>query len=186
MTLSRDELRVRLDELAKSPKPKNLSPGAMCYRVRGDTEKSVTVEYVCPICQTRTVHALKEATESFGLLLTIVRAIRSAPAKRTVVSEIMLRNFMEGELSGVSELELSLDESELCSACCPDLEEPMLVLVVTYSNGESHRFRGLECEDLQLIKLFLDGSRVYEGRMGAEYPLKKKVPRLKKLLGLED
>ena len=51
---SRAELEKRLGELAKSEPPKDLAPGAECYKTAGPPRRE---DYTCPTCGERTLYA---------------------------------------------------------------------------------------------------------------------------------
>ncbi len=178
MTLSRDELRAKLDELAKSPPPEELAHGAMCYKIG---PRPVRTEYVCPTCQSKSVYGKDSQMDMLGLF----RSLWPGRIHR-LIKRVYLRKCLEEDLKAISDLKLSVDESELCVICKPSVSSPSLTLVVEYEDGRVHRYRGLERRDLHLIQQLLVGAHKYQGNRGREFPLKEQIPRLKKLLGLED
>ncbi len=162
--LSREQLEEQLRKLVSAPPPQNLKSGAMCYRVAAPPR---TVEYTCPVCAAKTSY-------SSGAKLSLERLLvwRLAPMRRAV-----------REIANVT---ASLDERELCRACSPKApDRPEVVLVVRHADGSEVRTRGVTQEDLDLLVAFTTGADRVAGRQGSEQPLYKKLPRLRRLLGLE-
>jgi hypothetical protein len=164
----RSEIRERLKTLFKSNAPKELSKGAMCYRM---AMPPTIVEYVCPKCGEKTLYTGEEGPRSVDDTNKVRREI---VACRRVLKEI------EG-------LDIELDENQFCAKCTPDLKEvPKICLLVRYEGEkESHRVEGITSEDLIILKEFLDGKDKHTGRQGVETPLRNYVDRLEELLGVE-
>lgn len=157
--LTPDELKARLEALAKAKPPAPASPAAMCYRMAGPPQ---TADYVCPVDGTRTQYA-----RASGL----VDLVRAVPGLRQ----------MAASLPG---LDARLDESALCRRCSPAAASPTVALVVTHSDGRTVRTVGVGTFDLQILREFLDGALVHAGSHGATSPLKAHLPRIRELLGL--
>jgi hypothetical protein len=85
---------------------------------------------------------------------------------------------MRAAIQGMKNLEVSLDESELCRRCQPH------ALVVRHADGKEQRTRGVSLEDLRILAEFLEGKTRHEGPMGGESLLKDHEKRLRELLGL--
>jgi len=168
--LSRDEVRRALERLAESPPPSKLSIGADCYARIGPP---ATACYVCAKCGDRTLYARRPTgaegpPEARGAGLGLLHEL---PEYRRQAKEV--RN-----------LDLELDESEFCGKCRPEVSDPQMVLVVRYpGTADPHRCRGVNQEDLRLIRAFLAGRLEYVNLFGEGSPLKERMPRLRELLG---
>ena len=158
--LSREQLRTRLAGLAKAPPPKP-SMGAMCYDMAMPPQRA---EYVCPACGEKSLYVE-------GLAQTVAWELQSCR-----------RQFKE--LQKVSGDAVRLDESLFCRQCKPDEEEPALVLVVSYKEGNPHRTKGVDSNDLRLVTEFLSGETGHKDFYDAVTPLNKHAERINELLGL--
>ena len=166
----RAEVRDRLLKLSQGKPPENLSVGAMCYEMVGPPAR---VDYVCPRCGEKTLYALDRSDEVDRPYPDLSVLQYELPACRRLVEQV----------KGIS---LQLDESQFCAHCCPDVENPTLVLLVSYGDEkESHRVEGVTLEDVQLLSEFFSGLDVHAGEMGVQTPLKDYTDRLGKLLGVE-
>lgn len=163
-SLNRAEIVKKLQELAKSPVPKDLAPGAMCYSVALPPERA---EYVCPKCGEKTLYT--------NTSLSVWDLERHINAARRSIKKLK-------EVGGVG---LNLDESRFCRKCSPEGITPMLVLQIQYDDGETREVTGISPKDLQLLIDFFSGKLVCDtGSMG-ERPLKMFDMRLRELLGLK-
>lgn len=89
-------------------------------------------------------------------------------------------------------LNIELDEAEFCKSCSPKVESPKLNIVVRFrTEDNSHRVRGIDRIDLQLIAEFLEGSNKHILSMEEanivkvkEQPLKNYIDRIKVLLNV--
>ena len=161
--LDRSQIRAMLAELASSPPPES-SPGAMCYSVRAARPRT---DYVCPSCGERTQYSEDDARTA--------RFLNSG-------LESCRHHF-----KGIAELvgdAVTLDESQFCRSCSPDVDAPKLVLMIDYVDGEPKVIAGVSPVDLQMICEFLSGDRTHSGPRGSTMPLKDQLPRLQKLLGV--
>jgi hypothetical protein len=202
----REELRRRLEELARSEPPLDLSSGAMCYSVAAPSE---VVEYLCPVCGQKTLYALgnepgpKSAWSRLGRFLQAGQgaerkaeapASGGAPTRSISLTDAGWANLglveygleycrRQVEECRAGELGITLDESQFCEQCRPGLTAPKLALVVQGERRE-HRVEGVTVTDVQLVAEFLEGKNKHVGDMGREVPLKEHAPRLAQLLGI--
>ena len=170
--LTRDELARRLGKLARSSPPAKLKPGAMCYEMAAGPAR---LDYVCPDCGAKTLYALKGSTQEgdveMGWDVSLVLS-QELPACRRAVKT-------------VAGLDVSLDESEFCRNCRPDVKSPALVLVVRHPDAaEPHRARGINQDGLRLIRELLAGKETHTGATDDESALKDHMKRLIELLGV--
>lgn len=210
--MQRDEMRKRLEELAKSAPPKDLSSGAMCYEMATPPERA---EYVCPACGDKTLYATGRQPDTkgpTGLLRWLGRLLGAVtepesqeprpgdeapgtgksrdPVGLDLVSLVewgipdYRRQLQE---SGAAAAGVRLDESQFCERCRPGVAEPKLALVVPYEGeGGTHRVEGVSEEDVQLVcELFKGEGKHNQGATG-EVPLKEHTRRLAELLGVPD
>jgi len=157
--ITREELAKRLAALpAKSDKP--LEPGAMCYSMA--PRPPTAHDYICPKDGHRTQYAKGQMSELLASEL---------PEMRETIKRI-------------KNLNVSLDESELCRRCKPKVSEPSVTLVVRHSDGKEQRTPHPTTEDVQLLADFLEGRTIHTGPTGRETLLKELEKHLAKLLGL--
>ena len=153
-------LEQKLIKLQKtSPKSSDIREGAMCYEPGPPAD---TVDYICPKDGERTHY-----TRGNQVFISVedIAPIRAM-------------------LKTINIVYLTLDESELCRKCSPDINDPQLVLVVRIPGAPMHRFRGVNYEDIVLIREFLAGEEVHNGDSDSKTPLKDYIPRIEKLLGI--
>jgi hypothetical protein len=82
-------------------------------------------------------------------------------------------------------LDITLDESQFCKHCRPDVIEPKLGLIVKYPDRpEPHCAWDVSWTDLTMIKAVTEGKLKYKGLNDGEAALKTQQKRLKELLGL--
>jgi hypothetical protein len=160
--LTREQLSDRLQKLAETPPPTQLSTGADCYKVAMPPD---TADHVCPRDGSRT---------SYSKNATVARRVRELPSLRQAAST----------LPGIK---ASIDDSEFCRVCTPKAPaDPQPVLVVTLPGGGERRTRAVTDDDLQVLREFAMGSLKHEGGQGYETPLKDRLPRIRELLGMDD
>ena len=169
-SVKRADIQQSLQKLAASKPPEVNKMGAMCYEMSGPPE---TAQYVCPKCGEKTLYKLgkdEDARKNYAV-----------------------NNFIEYELDScrraaksIKGINLTLDESQFCKKCSPDVKSPKLAIVINYEGEkEPHRVEGITCNDLQLIAEFLSGADVHVSDNDAETPLKNYTKRLSELLGVE-
>jgi len=172
-SLDRAAVRAMLKHLTDTPLPKKLSPGAMCYY---SSVRLRRTDYVCPQCGERTLYEeskledIKYSRDNVCIIIgeDIPGCHRELAKIRKIVGDAM-----------------ALDESQFCRKCSPKVTEPKLVLHITYEDGTTRNAEKVTAEDLQLIREFLAGDAVHKGVRDREIPLKKSLPRLQELLGVE-
>ncbi len=159
--LSRSELIEKMSVLAKKEAPKELSQGAMCYKVAVTPSRA---EYICPVCHHKTIY-----TDNTGLALN-----RELSTCRSLAESMI-------------EIECRLDESEFCRKCTPDLkEEPQLCIITRYKEEtRENRVCGIHDEDLIVLREFFDGKLTHSDDYDYETPLKNKLTRISQLLLIE-
>lgn len=171
-TLSRQDIEKQLAYIAKSPPPKNLAVGAMCYDIAGPPER---IDYVCPVCGEKTLYVMERTADG---------QIDQQQWKTagTVQALESLRRLTQQ----IDKLEVTLDESQFCSHCSPGIEDPRVALVVDYPDTpEPHRAWDISVQDLQILQAFSKGQLKYTDPLDSERPLKDTLPRLEELLGVD-
>ncbi|MCL1909735.1 MAG: hypothetical protein FWG05_02235 [Kiritimatiellaeota bacterium] len=165
---AKDPMRERVDkllaEIAAQPEPVlDKIWSAMCYEMMAPPERA---EYVCPICGAKTIH-VKDAAETVAWTLE---------NHRYFLEEVVKFG-----------LDASLDERAFCETCRKEsgLENGSLdVYLDVRMNGKiAHTL--LEENDWDKLTAFLEGTNVWKN-MDGEYPLKPELPRIRKLLGIDD
>jgi hypothetical protein len=90
---------------------------------------------------------------------------------------------MVKEIKGLA---VTIDESEFCRKCSPAVMSPVVILITRYpDHKDEYRAKGVNSEDLVLIREFLEGSDRHKGAQDIETPLKNHLPRLRELLGIK-
>ena len=117
---TRAELAARLERLAASPSPTELAIGASCYAPRIMEPR---FEYVCPTCGEKTIYC----SRTDGQLGDADRANVYAEGAGVLPEDLGAYRRL---IDGVSGIALSLDESQFCRECRPDVTKPKVVLVV--------------------------------------------------------
>ena len=153
-----DALRERLEKLAESAPPRKLSPGAMCYDMAMPPDR---FDYVCPACQTKTVHARTQTQAPIQWEL--------AACRRT--------------LKTIKGLNIELTETGFCAKCDPDAKAPVLGIRIRYAGNKIHTMAPIASVDLQLIAEFMAGKDKHDGGQAGEKPLRDYAKRLAELLG---
>lgn len=168
-------LEERLRELAASPAPTDLEPGAMCYKPVAPPQGAV---HVCPVCGARTEWGdapdgpapAPEHHADGGW--SEVYVVRHAPEIRAAVAAL------KGPFAA------RLDESALCRRCSPEAPAPELVLIVAWSDARVVRTPGVTLDDIRLIAEFLAGSDRHVHDNDGQAALSGYAPRVAALLGL--
>ncbi|MFH0887084.1 MAG: hypothetical protein V1843_02830 [bacterium] len=156
--LSKTAIQQKLADLSKKPAPTELKMGAMCYDMAGPPER---VEYTCPIDNTKTLYTQNTDTVSWDI-----------PAARRLIKTINNPAF-------------TLDESEFCKKCNPNITAPKLNLIVKYAGQKPYTMENISPNDLKLINEFLSGQDKHKTSNDAELPLKDYSDRLKVLLDVK-
>jgi len=161
----RETLKARLEKLSKSPPPKNLKMGAMCYDMAEPPDR---IDYVCPACGEKTLYARDDKNRGS---LTFFLSYQLQECR-----EIAKK---------VKGLDIVLGEHEFCRKCSPATKAPVLILKVNYPGEKTHVVRDVHEDDLGLLVEFMNNSDRHVGGQGRETPLKDYVPRLRELLGIQ-
>ncbi len=172
---TRAELAQRLKRLAASPPPAKLAPGAMCYAPHAP---DLRFEYVCPTCGERTVYDWLRT----GQGRDADRDIVCTQTTETFPHDLTEYRRLIADVWGIA---MSLDESQFCKKCRPDVAKPKIVLVVKLPGGEQpHRVEDVSRLDLTLLSRFASGSDCADLGAAGERPLKDYLPRIRELLGI--
>jgi hypothetical protein len=158
--VSKSEIQERLIELSKSVTPAKLNQGAMCYEMSAPLDR---YEYVCPKCGEKTLYTSDE-----GL------------AEKA--SEIESYRISVTRMNG---LDISLDESEFCKKCSPDIKTPVLYINIKYKDDPLvHKICCIGHSDFALMYEFLCGSKVHRLFNVQEVPLKNYIEQLQFLFDI--
>ena len=168
-SLKQEDVQRRLLDLSKSPAPTELAPGAMCYKPAMPPKSA---DYTCPKCGEKTLYNLETAEDRNQATKAIGAVNVDIPNCRRTIKLI-------------KGLNVSLDETQFCKKCSPDIQSPKLVLIINYEGGKQHSVEGVTNDDLILISEFLSGSDKHKDSGDFETPLKNHIKRLKELLGVE-
>jgi hypothetical protein len=156
----RSAIKEKLEVLAKTPAPTDLKQGAMCYTVVNTSDSTY---YSCPKCGEKTLY-----TKNAGRFVQ-----RELPGCRSMANTL-------------SEINLTLDESQYCKKCSPDIVSPQLCMTYKLSDDTSEtNICGIDSDDLEIMKEFLQGTEKHEAGQGREVPLKDYLPRLQQLFGIK-
>jgi hypothetical protein len=179
--LSREVIERRLLQLERSPRPKNLHEGAMCYSPAAPPDHWV---YVCPTCGKRTAY-VSEWVVNLGSGASSARepsdGERRVPGENPWREWLLLDPALRLARAFPKGCGISLDESALCAFCRPDAEEWEPVLVLELS-GEPPRRLALNRHDVPILRAFVEGSDRYRDPFDSEYPLASAVRRLRDIL----
>lgn len=168
-SFNRAELKQKLIALSKSPAPTELATGAMCYKPAMPPKSA---DYTCPKCGEKTLYSIEKIenkNEGYQIIGTVNVDIPNC--RRTIKT--------------IKGIKITLDESQFCKKCSPDILSPKLVLIIEHEDGKKHTFTGVTNNDLILISEFLSGSDKHKDEGDFETPLKNHVNRLSELLGVE-
>lgn len=169
--LTREDIERQLEHLAKSPPPKKLAMGAMCYAI---AVPSQTVDYICPECGEKTLYSMPDSNEpnAFSQAWNAARALSwELQDCRRLVQQI-------------NKVDAKLIESQFCRHCSPDASHPRLGLEVRY-NEAVHQTWDVTSYDLVALKAFLEGKKKFKTFNDGEEAVKSCLPRLGELLGVE-
>ncbi len=160
--LDREAVRALLKKAADAPAPAAPKMGAMCYAPRAPVMRA---DYVCPKCGERTLYG-----EGMAMLVQ-----EHLPACRRELAE----------LKKVAGDAVTLDESQFCRKCSPEVKDPRLVLTVTFQDGKKSSVQGASAMDIRLLGELLGGKTVHRSENDGESALKEHLPRLQELLGVK-
>ena len=160
------DLDKLLKAVAEKPAPTDLAMGAMCYDMSMPPDR---IEYVCPSCGAKTLHA----TRSGGVGFDWDSPLLSLRAYREYVNRL-------NQLG----LDLRLDESALCSACKNESADGLAIEVTC--KGKTTRNKLRDIDDLRKLLAFVEGKFIWKGFHDEEHPLKPELPRIRELLGMTE
>jgi hypothetical protein len=155
-----------LKRVAEQPAPTELKMGAMCYEPICTPER---VEYVCPSCGAKTIHALNEE----GSIESFHAPVLNVKGYRTYIQTL-------NKLG----LDAKLDESFLCSACRKEGVSGLFLEVKIKDSVVRNALQSVD--DLRKLVAFVQGDLVWKGAQDQESPLKPELPRIKQLLGVKE
>lgn len=171
--MTAESIRAQLEKISKKPPPKNLAMGAMCYKVAAPPDRA---DYICPNCGEKTLYASQPSSDPNAVLQSwevIIAIARELESSRRLVQQI-------------DKLDITLDESQFCKHCKPDIQAPKLGLVIRYGDRpEPHDVWQFSQNDLLMLKAFSEGKLKFEGTNDTECDLKRMLPRLEQLLGVK-
>ena len=171
-SLSRKDIQKQLSVIAKSPPPKELAMGAMCYMVAGPPSR---IDYVCPACGEKTLYAVDDSADE--------KTQRQQWETSWKLGDLEAIRRLTQQ---IKKLDVALDESRFCSHCSTDVKTPRMGLVVTYPNQpEPHRVWDVTQADLLMLKAATEGKLKFKDLQDMEIALKDKLARLEKLLGVK-
>ena len=165
ITLTREQLDKMLEEIAKKPAKPVTTHEAMCYMMFLPPER---MEYLCPLCNTKTLHAKKEDVnlakrgQWYGYLVEDINRL------------------------GVT---VTLDATDLCSQCRQDKATDSMNFYIEVRVGERVIRTLVEDDDFFKIIAFLEKEDTWETSEGfttTVRPLKPELPRIRKILGMDD
>ncbi len=175
--LTREDLRKRLNKLAAIgiDNVPTTEKGAMCYYMPPPPNRT---DYICPKCGERTIYTNQTTLDGEQPSQTIdgiaLYNVNQLPAIRREI----------GALRSLG-LDASLDESEFCGKCKPNVPRPLLCLSVKMTDcGEAFTYRGLSIDEVSTLKSFLQGDLGRKSKQ-EKIILKKQLPRLRELLGIQ-
>ena len=161
--LTQEQLDPLLKELAQKPAPKDLLPGATCYKVAMPPERT---EYVCPVCNAKTI-----ATKD-------IRWIgRSLDTYRRQIQQVKTHG-----------LDAALDERSLCATCRAKMEPPPEIgdfFIEVTIGGKTTRTK-IKGDDFPKLIAFLEKQDKWNAGSRGELPLKDELPRIRELLGISE
>ena len=164
---TRQEVDTLLAKIAKTPAPKNLMPGASCYKQAMPSKRA---EYVCPECGKKTLYTDDEKQWTPWHLLH--RELASHRRNRDTLRELGW--------------DIKLDETSLCAKCCKTGARPGDLFIEITIDAKTTRTE-LQSDDLAKLAAFAQKKLVWRGiHYGEERPLKPELPRIRELLGLPD
>jgi len=132
-----------------------------------------SADYICPRCGERTLY--QESTEKHrnqGIALVVNHEI---PECRREYAELR-------KIAGEA---VTLDESQFCRKCSPDITEPKLLFHIIYEDGKPRDIPNIHAEDLRILREFLAGGLIHQQANDSQSALKQSLPRLQQLLGVE-
>jgi predicted RNA-binding Zn-ribbon protein involved in translation (DUF1610 family) len=160
--LTRAEIQQKLQKLKDAPAPAKVAHGAKCYAMFRPPGRA---EYVCPKCGEKTLYTNQMA--------------------KVVTSDLICSRARFGMLQKAAGEGVSLDESEFCRKCSPDVKDPKLVLKIAYTDGNPKTVVEVDMVDILLLAELFSGELTHCFNGPDTEALKNHFPRLQQLLGVE-
>jgi hypothetical protein len=158
--LNKAQITQKLTALKSKPVPKNLSEGAMCYKVASPPDR---IEYICPVCHNKTIYTQGQA----HFIARDLPQIRS-------------------QIQTLKKFGITLDESQFCGKCSKIMEKPEACILIPYQDEkQAVKTCAINATDITLLREFLEDKVVHSGSTEFETPLKDFIDRLEQLLGLK-
>jgi len=159
--LSKNLIKEKLQQLAMSEAPTELSFGAMCYEM---AMRPTNAHYNCPVCGTKTLY-----TQNYADFVESV-----IPYCRTLIDSIKY-------------MDITLDETQFCKKCGHGKNDPALCITIKYPDDTlQHSVCNIDGEDLKLMNEFIRGKNIHKGERDSEIPMKSEIERLKVLFDIKD
>ena len=162
-SLTQEQLDSLLKELAQKPAPKDLLPGATCYKVAMPPERK---EYVCPGCSAKTIFK----NDIGGIE-------RSLDTYRRQIQQIKALG-----------LDAALDERSMCETCRAKMEPSPEIgdfFIEVKIGGKTTRTK-IGYGDFPKLIAFLAKKDKWTAGAGRELPLKNELPRIREILGIPE
>lgn len=165
---SKKQIDQKLKRLAETDPPKELSFGAMCYKVA--FENFNVFEYICPTCGEKTVYKRGKNNEESWIIENLEKNL----------------NLCRSGIGKIKGINIKLDESLLCKHCSPDTDSPSLCLWVNISGqSDTTKVCNVNSKDIQILGEFLNDKLLHSGSRDEETPLVNNLARIKELLGMK-
>lgn len=179
---SRKQIEQQLEVLAKTPIPKNLEMGAMCYEpgMRPDT-----ATYICPNCSSRTLYRSEMFFEKSADGIFVIKPNETYwwDAQSYISWEILA---CKRELNKIEGINIELDESEFCKKCNPGIVKPRLYLYVNIEGEpDTTKIINPSANDIRIIGEFLKGAVKYKTSDDWEHSLTDNINRINELFGFK-
>ncbi len=162
-SMNRDEIFRMLSRVEKMEEPAPVM-GAMCYE---PVAMPFVAEYVCPVCGEKTVYSRSDDSYYSITGLYETRALFAT-------------------LDSVSTLEMTLDETSLCSACSADSDSTHALLLRVTWEDERTCAAPVTAEDLRMLIGFMSGRLDYETVNEGTLPLRQNLDRIREILGMDE
>ncbi len=164
--VTKEDIKRQLEVISDSLMPKKLAMGAMCYK---PMSLPTRIEYICPVCKTKTIYNR-----------------RTAPHVGFNTGIDKIRKQVK-ELNDLG-LKCKVDESDFCTTCSNgkkfDKKNPKALYWIITIDGRDIRNK-MEYLDYILLVAFLKKDLKIKMINGREEPIKKYLPRLHQLLGID-
>lgn len=135
--------------------------GAMCYDTAAPMDR---LEYICPKCGEVTLYSfISEASSA--------------------VSNI---NYLRNLVKKITKMQVTLDESRLCTYCGPKATANELCIIVQANkNSKPKKTCGITESDINLLYEYSEGQKEHTDVFGFKAPIENYYERLEELLGVK-